>query len=146
MCIRDSSNAYQEWEHITDFPLIDTSSGTDFQNTWRSCSGLTSFPELDVSSGTNFTSAWRACRSLESFPANFFDNCLATNFTLAFYATNLSQESIDGILVSINSNSTSNGTFRQSGGSAPSAVGQAAIAVSYTHLRAHETPEHLVCR
>src|SRR5678815_4246234 len=26
------------------------------------------------------------------------------------------------------------------------AAGQAASTVSYTHLRAHETPEHLVCR
>lgn len=46
---------------------------------------------------------------------------------LHFGATNLSQESIDGILVSINSNLTSNGTFSQSGGNAPSAVGEAAI-------------------
>ena len=120
-------NAFREWEHLVDFPLIDISSVTTFQATWWGCSGLTSFPVLDVSSGTNFISAWRYCSGLTSFPANFFDNCLATNFTSAFSNTKLSQSSIDGILVSINSNSTSNGTFNQSGGSAPSAVGQAAI-------------------
>jgi hypothetical protein len=56
-----------------------------------------------------------------------FDNCLCTNFTGAFTNTGLTQESIDGILVSINSNGTSNGTFNQNGGSAPSATGQSAI-------------------
>jgi hypothetical protein len=61
------------------------------------------------------------------FPANFFDGCPATDFTNAFFNTNLSQQSIDNILVSINSNNTSNGTFNQSGGSAPSTTGQAAI-------------------
>jgi hypothetical protein len=95
--------AYMGWDHLVDFPLIDARSATTFFYAWFGCSRLT------------------------SFPANFFDNCLATNFTSAFYNTNLSQESIDGILVSINSNSTSNGTFDQTGGSAPSIVGQAAI-------------------
>lgn len=144
-------NAFRGWSHLVDFPLLDTSRVTTFQNAWRSCSGLTSFPVLDVSNGTTFQSAWRGCSGLTSFPvldtsrgtifnyawsgcsgltsfpANFFDNCSATNFTSAFFSTNLSQESIDGILVSINSNGTSNGTLGQSGGSAPSVVGQAAI-------------------
>ena len=112
---------------LTSFPLLDVSKGTNFQEAWRSCSGLTSFPLLDVSKSTNFLYTWFGCSSLTSFPANFFDNCLATNFTYAFNNTKLSQASIDGILVSINSNATSGGTFRQSGGSAPSTVGQAAI-------------------
>ena len=144
-------NAYLGWIHLVDFPLIDTSSVTSFQGTWngctgltsfpelntssvtsfnttwRNCLGLTSFPELDVSKGTNFNNAWNGCSRLTSFPANFFNNCSATSFVNAFISTNLSQESIDGILVSINSNATSNGTFNQSGGSAPSAAGKAAI-------------------
>jgi len=112
---------------LTSFPVLDVSSGTDFAYAWNGCSGLTSFPVLDVSSGANFNSSWFSCSGLTSFPTKIFDNCLATNFTNAFNNTNLSQASIDGILVSINSNATSNGTFDQSGGSAPSAVGQAAI-------------------
>lgn len=144
-------NAYRGWGHLVKFPLIDTSRVTNFSNAWVGCSGLTSFPSLDVSRGTVFTGtwggcsgltafplldvssatvfaySWQGCSGLTSFPANFFDNCLATNFTLAFTSTNLSQASIDGILVSINSNATSNGTFGQTGGSAPSIVGQAAI-------------------
>ena len=112
---------------LTSFPKLDTNRGTSFQGAWNGCSGLTSFPKLDTSRGTNFNTTWRSCSRLTSFPANSFDNCSATNFTNAFTSTNLSQESIDGILVSINSNATSNGTFNQSGGSAPSAAGKAAI-------------------
>lgn len=112
---------------LTSFPVLDTSNGANFQGAWYGCTGLTSFPLLDVSNGTNFQAAWRGCSRLTSFPANFFDNCLATNFAEAFLGTNLSQESIDGILVSINSNATLNGIFNQSGGSAPSATGEAAI-------------------
>ena len=119
--------AWYNCSGLTSFPSLDVSSGTNFSSTWRGCSGLTSFPELNVSNCTTFYTAWYGCSSLTSFPANFFDNCLATDFTNTFYSTNLSQESIDGILVSINSNATSNGTFDQSGGSAPSIVGQAAI-------------------
>ena len=111
--------------NLTSFPLIDTSSGTNFYAAWRD-NNLTSFPLIDTSSGTSFAYAWYK-NNLTSFPASFFDNCLATNFINAFLNTNLSQTSIDGILVSINSNGTSNGTFNQSGGSAPSATGEAAI-------------------
>jgi hypothetical protein len=112
---------------LTSFPLLDVSSGTNFISAWYNCSSLTSFPLLDVSSGTNFNSAWRNCTSLTTFPANMFDSVTATNFINAFGATNLTQTSIDNILVSINTAGTSSGTFDQSGGSAPSATGEAAI-------------------
>ena len=121
------SYAWHGCSGLTSFPVLDVSKGTTFERTWFDCSSLTSFPLLDVSSGTNFDRSWLECSQLSSFPANFFDNCLATNFLNAFYNTRLTQASIDGILVSINSNSTSNGTFAQTGGSAPSIVGQAAI-------------------
>jgi hypothetical protein len=112
---------------LTSFPALDVSSGTNFSNAWNGCSSLTSFPLLDVSSAITFLSAWRDCTSLANFPANMFDTCPATNFTSAFFNTNLSQTSIDNILTSINTANTSNGTFTQSGGSAPSATGEAAI-------------------
>jgi hypothetical protein len=57
-----------------------------------------------------------------------FDTVTATNFTNAFLSTALNETSIDNILVSINTANTSNGTFNQSGGSAPSvATGRPAI-------------------
>lgn len=121
------SETWRNCSSLTSFPLIDTSSGTNFIAGWQGCSSLTSFPLIDTSSGTNFSVAWQGCSSLTSFPANFFNNCSATNFTNAFGNTNLSQQSIDDILVSIESNGTSNGTFKQSGGSAPSTTGETAI-------------------
>ena len=119
------SNAWYG-NNLTGFPLIDTSNGTSFSYAWFD-NNLTSFPLIDTSSGTSFNSTWRNNSSLTDFPANMFDNCLCTNFANAFTSTGLTQSSIDGILVSIESNGTSNGTFGQSGGSAPSATGEAAI-------------------
>lgn len=123
----DFTSAWQSCTSLTSFPELDVSSGTNFNGAWRNCTSLTSFPLLDVSSGTNFLQSWRDCNSLTPFPPNFFDGCAATNFTDAFQNTALSQTSIDGILVSIESNGTANGTFNQSGGSAPSATGEEAI-------------------
>jgi len=119
-------NRYWQNNNLTSFPLIDTSSGTNFYAAWFG-NNLTSFPLIDTSSGTDFGFAWYGNNSLSDFPANMFDNCLCTNFNYAFGNTGLTQESIDGILVSIESNGTSNGIFRQSGGSAPSATGEAAV-------------------
>ena len=123
----DFTSAWNRCSGLTSFPLVDTSSGTNFFAAWYICSSLTSFPLIDISSGTSFSNTWFGCSSLTSFPTNFFDNCLSTNFTNCFLNTNLSQASIDGILVSINTNGTSNGVFNQSGGSAPSATGESAI-------------------
>ena len=54
---------------LTEFPLLDTSRGTDFWFAWNGCSNLTSFPQLDLSSGTNFGYAWANCSKLTSLPA-----------------------------------------------------------------------------
>lgn len=112
---------------LTSFPLIDTSSGTNFNGTFTLCSNLTSFPLIDTSSGTNFVSGWSTCSSLENFPANAFDTNIASNYNNAFTSTNLTTQSIDDILVSLDTSGVSNGTFTQSGGQAPSATGEAAI-------------------
>jgi hypothetical protein len=126
--VTNFSQAWRDCSSLTSFPLLDVSSGTNFSSAWRVCNSLTSFPLLDVSSGTNFANAWQSCTSLTSFPPNMFDTVTATNFTNAFLSTALNQTSIDNILVSINTANRSNGTFTQSGGSAPSvATGRPAI-------------------
>ena len=119
---------FRAWRNnkLTSFPLIDTSSASNFQDAWYGNS-LTSFPLIDTSNGTSFQSAWHGNNNLSDFPEGVFDNCSCTNFTNAFLSTNLTQQSIDNILISIASNGTSNGTFTQSGGSAPSSAGEAAI-------------------
>jgi len=121
--------AWRDCSSLTSFPLIDTSAGTDFAIAWFNCSSLTSFPLIDTSSGTNFKQAWRNCTSLTSFPANAFDNVSGGDFTDAFTDTALTQTSIDNILVSLVASGIAAGTrvFDQSGGSAPSSTGEAAI-------------------
>jgi len=126
------TNFNQTWygcNSLTSFPLIDTSSGADFFSAWYNCTSLTSFPLIDTSSGTRFGGAWQNCSSLTSFPANAFDNVKGGNFTNAFTNTALTQTSIDNVLVSLVASGISAGTrvFDQSGGSAPSSTGEAAI-------------------
>ena len=115
---------------LTSFPAIDTNSGTKFNGTWMQCSNLVSFPLLDFSSATifstNYYAAWRFCNSLENFPSNAFDTTSSPFYANAFQYTNLNTQSIDNILVSIDTSGTINGTFTQSGGQAPSATGLAA--------------------
>ena len=54
-------NFWRLRSEITEFPLIDTSSGTNFPYAWYGCSSLTSFPLIDTSSGTDFYAAWYSC-------------------------------------------------------------------------------------
>jgi len=123
------SYAWRGCSSLTSFPLIDTSSGIIFFRAWRNCSGLTSFPLIDTSFGTDFRQTWQNCTSLTSFPANAFDNVSGGDFEEAFKDTALTQTSIDNILVSLVASGISAGTrvFDQSGGSAPSSTGEAAI-------------------
>ena len=108
---------------LTSFPLLDTSSGVIFEDAWNACANLTSFPLIDTSSGASFIGTWRFCSSLANYPANAFDTNIATNYVNAFQLTNLTTQSIDDILVSLDTSGVSNGAFFQSGGQAPSATG-----------------------
>jgi len=123
------SQAWQNCSSLTSFPLINTSAGTNFSLAWERCSSLTSFPAINTNAGTNFFQTWQGCSSLTSFPANAFDNIKGGNFNSAFTNTNLTQTSMDNILVSLVASGIAAGTrvFNQSGGSAPSATGEAAI-------------------
>jgi len=120
--------AWSGCSSLTSFPLLDVSSGTNFNSAWNGCASLTSFPLLDVSSGTSFNSAWRSCISLTSFPANMFDSVATTDFTNAFLNTNLSSQSIENIVVSIDAAGQSNGTLDiTGGGNATTATAKTAI-------------------
>ena len=123
------SLAWRNCSSLTSFPLIDTSSGDSFVFAWFRCSSLTSFPLIDTSSGTDFRYAWEGCSSLTTIPAGLFDNVKGGNFGNAFNSTALTQTSIDNILVSLVASGIAAGTrvFDQSGGSAPSSTGEAAI-------------------
>jgi len=123
------SLAWYYCRSLTSFPPIDTSAGTNFFAAWYKCDSLTSFPLINTSAGTNFNQTWKNCNSLTSFPANILDNVSGGDFTDAFTGTALTQTSIDNILVSLVASGIATGTrvFDQSGGSAPSSTGEAAI-------------------
>ena len=126
--VTDFEKYWKDRSELTDFPLIDTSNVNIFVQTWRGCASLTSFPVLDFSNASNFNNTWFACTSLQDFPANMFDNVTATNFTLAFQTTNLSSQSIENIVVSIDTAGQSNGTLNiTGGGNATTATAQTAV-------------------
>ena len=120
-------NTWRNCSSLTSFPLLDTSSGVSFSDTWQSCTSLTSFPLIDTSSGTNFQQTWKSCSSLTTFPANAFDTNIATNYLNSFASTALNTQSIDDILVSLDTSGVSNGTFTQSGGQGRSYNSNAAV-------------------
>ena len=104
---------------FTSFPLIGTSSCTDLRNAWQGCSSLTSFPSLNLSSGQSFDYAWSFCSSLSDFPANMFDTTgtlSATAFNNAWIGCALTAQSIENILVSLDTNGATGITLGIDGG------------------------------
>ncbi len=105
---------------LTSFPALNLSNCLTFGaangGTWFACTGLTSFPFINFASGTSFNRCWESCTSLATFPANCFDSSPATNFTNAFAGCALTAQSIENIIVSINTSNRSNGTLGLSGG------------------------------
>ena len=132
------SDTWNSCSSLTSFPLIDTSSGNNFTSAWKNCSSLTSFPALDFSSGTNFSATWFNCDSLTSFPANMFDTTgtlLSYSFSLAWADCALSAQSIENILVSLDTNGASNISLGINGGTnAAKTTWSAAANTAYTNL------------
>ena len=106
------TNLQSAWygaSNMTSFvcPFDVTSGVTIFTQAWSTCSSLTSFPLLDVSISTDFRSAWFNCSSLTSFPANMFDttgSLIAAAFNNAWLNCALTAQSIENILVSLDTN------------------------------------------
>jgi len=145
--------------NLTSFPEIDTSSGTNFQYTWKGCSDLTSFPSIDTSSATLLTHTWSGCTSLTSFPvidlsggssiniSNAWSGCTSlTTFPVLDYSNvlymfntwlncALSVQSIENILVALDTSGKSNVSTSVSGGtSAAKTTWSAAANTAYTNL------------
>ena len=104
----------------------DFSQVSNFQRAFYNLA-TTTFPLIDFSSATNLSELFRST-PIATFPANAFDNTAGNQYANAFTTTNLTQQSIDNILVSIDASGAdgSFNAFKQSGGSTPSAVGLAA--------------------
>ncbi len=106
----------------------DFSQVSNFQRFCLAGSSITTFPLIDFSSATNLADLFNGATSLTTFPANAFDNTPGNQYSNAFTGTNLTTQSIDNILVSIDASGADGAfnTFKQSGGQAPSATGIAA--------------------
>ena len=130
--------AWRDCTSLTSFPLIDTSSGTNFKQAWRNCSSLTSFPLIDTSSGTNFRFAWTDCTNLADFPANMFDTTgtlMSNAFNAGFDNCALTAQSIENILVSLDTNGASNNLIEVDGGTnAAKTTWSTAANTAYTNL------------
>ncbi len=118
--------AWQNCSGLTSFPTINTANCTNFCRAWQNCSSLISFPFLNVSNSTGaagsvspragFLDCWSGCTSLVNFPANMFDTVITNEFSSAFLNCALSAQSIENILVSINTSTRINGILTLSGG------------------------------
>ena len=135
------TNFYESWRDcisLTSFPLLDVSSGMDFSGTWLGSYNLTSLPLLDVSSAENFFYAWYTCTSLADFPANMFDTTgtlVANAFTNALYGCALTAQSIENILVSLDTNGATGISLGIHGGtSAAKTTWSAAAVTAYDNL------------
>lgn len=106
---------------------INTSCVTDFTGAWQGGT-FNDFPEVDLSNGTVFDQAWANCSNLVTFPPGMFDNSSATSFQDAWLNCALSQQSVDNILISLDTAGQSGGTVNITGGtsSAPGVAGSAA--------------------
>ena len=90
------------------FPLIETKNVGSFENFCYGCTSLTAFPKLDFTAGFKFTGAWNGCTSLADFPPKMFDKTgdftNTNNFATAWRSCALTAQSIENILVSLDTN------------------------------------------
>jgi len=126
------------------FPLLDFSDVTEARYPFSGCSGITSMPNLDftslangqglmlncsaLTSVPNFTfssslirldTGFANCTSLANVPANLFDNCSSVApiaFSGAWSNCALTAQSIENILVSLDTSGASNITLSIDGG------------------------------
>jgi len=117
-------------------------------STWNGCSNLIAFPALSAAqrfssamvdgSGPydGFKNTWASCTSLTTFPPNIFDDVInCTSFNNAFQNCALTAQSIENILVSIDTANTSNGTLGLGGGTnAGQSTWTAAATTAYNNL------------
>lgn len=132
------TNTWNGCTSLTSFPLISTSSGTAFAGCWVNLNNLVSFPQLNFSSGVRFKTAWRSCDVLANFPANMFDTTgilLTDAFEDSWQDCALTAQSIENILVSLDTNGQSNILLGIDGGTnAAKTTWSTAANTAYTNL------------
>ena len=132
------TNTWNNCTSLTSFPLISTSSVTAFTGCWVNLNNLVSFPQLNFSSGVRFRGSWKNCDVLANFPANMFDTTgiLVTDaFEDSWENCALTAQSIENILVSLDTNGQSNILLGIQGGTnAAKTTWSTAANTAYTNL------------
>ncbi len=139
----NNTDLYQTYRgtNFTAVVAMDTSSVEAISATFQYNSGLNDVSELanwDLSSCISFDNAFDICSSLANFPANVFDTTgvlQSTAFFKAFYGCALTAQSIENILVSLDTNGQSNVELSIDGGTnAGQSTWTAAANTAYTNL------------
>lgn len=117
-----------------DMTHLDTSSCTDIDSFLRTNTNITyiNVANSDFSNVIDFAGFAAGCTSLEIVDVygglnNNFAGSPCIDYASAFSNTNLTQQSIDDIVTAIELAGTNDGVFDQTGGSAPSIVGELAV-------------------
>jgi len=102
---------------------------TNGSNIFRQASLIALNTGMTLPNLTSASAMFNGCSSLTTIPADFASETPCSEWLQAFNNTNLTQQSIDAILVNLAANVPFSGLKRlgQSGGSAPSSTGEAAI-------------------
>lgn len=112
--------AFRGCSSLEIFPFIETKNVGNFENFCLGCASLTAFPKLDFTAGFKFNGAWSGCTSLADFPPKMFDktgNLTSTNnFASAWNNCALTAQSIENILVSLDTNGDTSISLGISGG------------------------------
>ena len=134
----DLASTWADCQNLTSFPVLNTANATSFKNAWARNYGLTDFPLLDTTSITNCDSSWYKSTNLANFPANMFDTTgtlIANAFNIAWLGCALTAQSIENILVSLDTNGQSNIVLGiDAGTNAGQSTWTAAANTAYTNL------------
>ncbi len=139
----NNTDLYQAYRGcaFTTVVAMNTGSVEVFSGIFQDIAALDDVSELanwDLSSATAFTSAFNLCSSLTDFPANVFDTTgtLASNaFDSTWKGSALTAQSIENVLVSLDTNGASNITLGiDDGTNAGQSTWTAAANTAYTNL------------
>lgn len=137
---RNMTGAWLNCSGLTSFPTLTKppTAVTKVDSAWQNCKKLTSFPAFPFSSCTLFNGAWRQCDLLAGFEPNQFDTTGTLSslaFADAFLQCALTKESIENILVSLDTNGQSNIQLSINGGTnAAKSTWTAAANTAYDNL------------
>ena len=136
---RDFSYSWYGCTGLTSFPKLTSSEVGNFSYAWQICNNLATFPKLDFSKCVEAYRTWKSCSSLTTVEANMFDTLAPTIAGYAFFEAfsdcALTAQSIENILVSLDTSGKGNSELGVDGGTnAAKSTWTAAANTAYTNL------------